>query len=200
MSKERSKATRRRLGREERRAQLVAAAARSFMQAGFAATSLDDVAAAAGVTKAIIYRHFESKHDLYLAVLLDTRRRIRDHVRDPELDADTVAELALAAREAPDGFRLLYRHARREPDFAGYVDELDTDATHNAETRLRERIPDPARRRWIAALVAAVIFDAILTWLDTEQPVEPDELARTLQATVRALTTAQAPSAETATS
>jgi AcrR family transcriptional regulator len=199
VSTEGPKATRR-LGREERRAQLVAAAARSFVQAGFAATSLDDVASAAGVTKAIIYRHFESKHDLYLAVLLDTRRRIRDHVPDPQLDPGTVAELALAAREAPDGFRLLYRHARREPEFAGYVDELDTSAAHAAEARLRERVPDPARRRWIAALVAAVIFDAILTWLDTDQPVEPDELARTLQALVRALTTVHGPLGETATS
>jgi AcrR family transcriptional regulator len=65
--------TRRRLPVAERRALIVEAAGRLFGEHGYEATRLDDVAAAAGVTKPIVYRHFDSKRDLYLA-LLDRHR------------------------------------------------------------------------------------------------------------------------------
>jgi AcrR family transcriptional regulator len=62
-------ATRARLPLEERRALLVEAAGRLFGERGYEGTRLDDVAAAAGVTKPILYRHFDSKKALYLALL-----------------------------------------------------------------------------------------------------------------------------------
>jgi AcrR family transcriptional regulator len=179
---------RRLLGRDERRAQLIQAAAHAFLAGGFAATSLDDVAAEAGVTRMIIYRHFGSKSDLYRAVLLDTRQRIEARIGAPEqFGPDVLHNLVLAARENPDGFRLLYRHARREPDFAEYVDELSRTARRNADGWLRDLIPDPGRRAWIASLLPTLAFDAIVTWLDTDQPVEPDEVAGTVNAAMRAL-------------
>jgi AcrR family transcriptional regulator len=52
---------------------VVEAAGRLFGERGYEATRLDDIAAAAGVTKPIVYRHFDSKRDLYLA-LLDRHR------------------------------------------------------------------------------------------------------------------------------
>ncbi|HYH52938.1 MAG TPA: TetR/AcrR family transcriptional regulator [Solirubrobacterales bacterium] len=58
-----------RLPLAERRALIVEAAGRLFGEHGFDATRLDAVAAAAGVTKPIVYRHFGSKRDLYLALL-----------------------------------------------------------------------------------------------------------------------------------
>ena len=60
---------RRRLPPAERRAGIVDAAGRLFGERGYEATRLDDVATAAGVTKPIVYRHFESKKALYLARL-----------------------------------------------------------------------------------------------------------------------------------
>jgi AcrR family transcriptional regulator len=63
-----------RLSAQARRATIVEAAGRLFGERGYDATTLDDVAAAAGVTKPILYRHFASKRDLYLALL----RRHRD--------------------------------------------------------------------------------------------------------------------------
>lgn len=182
------------LHRDERRAQLIRAAARAFLAGGFAATSLDDVAAQAGVTKMIIYRHFDSKSDLYHAVLLDTRQRIEARIGVPEqFGPQALQGLVLAARENPDGFRLLYRHARREPDFAGYVDELSLTASRNADPWLRELIPDPPRRAWIASLLPALTIDAILSWLDTGQPVGPDEVAVTVNAAMRTLVTVGSP-------
>ena len=74
MSNKTSTIARPRLGSEERRATIVEVAGRLFGERGYDATTLDDVAAAAGVTKPIVYRHFDSKRDLYLALL----RRHRD--------------------------------------------------------------------------------------------------------------------------
>jgi AcrR family transcriptional regulator len=59
----------RRLPVAERRALIVEAAGRMFGHQGYDATRLDDIAAAAGVTKPILYRHFDSKRALYLALL-----------------------------------------------------------------------------------------------------------------------------------
>lgn len=182
-------AGRRLLRRDERRAQLLRAAATAFLAGGYAGTSLEDVAAQAGVTRMIIYRHFDSKQDLYREVLLDTRRRIEARIGTPEqFGPQSVRDLVLAARADPDGFRLLYRHTRREPDFAGYVDELGVTASRNADRWLVPLIPDAARRAWIASLLPAVTTDAILTWLDAGQPIEPDELARTIRAVMRTIT------------
>jgi AcrR family transcriptional regulator len=60
---------RKRLPPDERRALIEDAAARLFAQQGYAATRLDEIAAAANVTKPVLYRHFDSKKALYLALL-----------------------------------------------------------------------------------------------------------------------------------
>jgi AcrR family transcriptional regulator len=60
---------RRRMPGVERRALIVESAGRLFGRRGYDGTRLDDVAAAAGVTKPILYRHFDSKKALYLALL-----------------------------------------------------------------------------------------------------------------------------------
>jgi AcrR family transcriptional regulator len=58
-----------RLPTAERRALIVEAAGRLFGERGYDGTRLDDVAAAAGVTKPILYRHFADKRALYVALL-----------------------------------------------------------------------------------------------------------------------------------
>ncbi len=58
-----------RLPKAKRRATLVAAATKLFAQRGYDHASLDELAAQVGVTKAIVYRHFASKKDLYLELL-----------------------------------------------------------------------------------------------------------------------------------
>lgn len=63
-----------RLPRSQRRQQLLVAALEIFVQTGFHEASMDDIAAKAGVTKPVLYQHFGSKRDLYLAVL-DTGAR-----------------------------------------------------------------------------------------------------------------------------
>jgi AcrR family transcriptional regulator len=58
-----------RLPPAERRELILKSAGRLFGEHGYAHTSLDEIATAAGVTKPILYRHFDSKKALYLALL-----------------------------------------------------------------------------------------------------------------------------------
>ncbi len=58
-----------RLPKSERRAQVLAAAQEVFVAAGYHAAGMDDIAERAGVSKPVLYQHFSSKLDLYLALL-----------------------------------------------------------------------------------------------------------------------------------
>jgi len=58
-----------RLPRDERRAQLLAAALEVFTSAGYHSAAMDEIADRAKVSKPVLYQHFPSKLDLYLAVL-----------------------------------------------------------------------------------------------------------------------------------
>src|SRR5690242_2525510 len=54
---------------EDRRKLLLRAAIESFSRQGFSGTKTKDIAAAAGVSEAILFRHFATKEDLYHAIL-----------------------------------------------------------------------------------------------------------------------------------
>ena len=116
------------LSRDARRAQLLRAAATAFAREGFAATSMEDVGAEAGVTKLIVYRHFTSKEALYRDVLTQVSERLHDEflrglaLPDAERHGFMSRSILIVAREDPDGFRLLTTHAAREgssPSSAG---------------------------------------------------------------------------------
>ena len=58
--------------KEDRPAEIVAAALDEFVERGFAATRLEAVARRAGVTKGTLYLYFDSKEDLFKAVVRET--------------------------------------------------------------------------------------------------------------------------------
>jgi AcrR family transcriptional regulator len=179
---------RRLLPRDRRRAQLLRAAATAFARQGFATTGLEDVAREAGVTRAIIYRHFASKTELYQAVLDDTQERLRDQLGSPDqYDEQTVWALVNAACDDPDGFRLLFLHAQHEPEFATYTEERIRAAARITETYLQDVLPDPAHRQWVASLIPKLAIELILSWLDAGQPTSRDDLIQTIRATSRTL-------------
>jgi AcrR family transcriptional regulator len=64
-----SSPTRRRLSAEERRAGILDAALAVFSARGYHASSIDDIAREAGISKALIYEHFDSKQGLYADLL-----------------------------------------------------------------------------------------------------------------------------------
>ena len=59
----------RRLTADARRRQLFDVALTLFAEHGYSATTMDDIAEAAGVTKPLVYQHFDSKRALYLELL-----------------------------------------------------------------------------------------------------------------------------------
>jgi AcrR family transcriptional regulator len=74
--------TRRRMRAAERRAQLLDVARKVFGRHGFHTVTMDSVAKEAGVTKPILYDHFPSKRDLYLALLEDDLANLRERLHD----------------------------------------------------------------------------------------------------------------------
>src|SRR5258708_15513058 len=64
-----SPARKSRLPADDRHRQLLRAAIETFARHGFAGTKTKDIAAAAGVSEAILFRHFATKEDLYHAIL-----------------------------------------------------------------------------------------------------------------------------------
>lgn len=172
----------RRLPRAERRDQILAAATRAFARAGFAATSLDDIAAEAGISRVILYRHFESKTDLYRAALDRVGARLTAAVGTRDYTFASVDALIGVAADDPDGFRLRFRHAAREPEFRQETDQLHATSVAVAQRELAKEIPDPAWRTWVAHLAPAVAIEAIMAWLDAGQPDRNEIAERVSQA------------------
>ena len=173
----------RRLGRVQRREQILAAATEAFARSGFAATSLDEIAAQAGVTRVILYRHFDSKTDLYQAVLDRMCARLDADVEEPAggfTDA-SIDGLLAAAVESPAGFRLLFQHALREPEFKERIEKFRADITAAAFLQISMVVPDEALARWAAQLAPVVAIEAVIAWLDAGQPDPAQAAARVRQ-------------------
>lgn len=178
----------RRLPRAQRREQILAAATRAFARGGYAATGLDDVAEAAGVTHVILYRHFTSKNELYRAVLDRARDHLADTVGSGDYDEHSVPALLRAAAADPDGFRLLFRHAAREPEFRDVVDGI-RDAGTEIARRYLDEIADDRWREWAARLIPTLTQEAVIAWLDAGQP-DPEHAAERVAAVIDGVTRA----------
>src|SRR6516165_3197216 len=77
------------------RAKILDSALREFSTLGFAGARMDQIASAAGVNKALLYYHFDSKENLYVAAVEMISAKIRDR------------SMAVFLREATPGERLL---------------------------------------------------------------------------------------------
>jgi AcrR family transcriptional regulator len=181
----------RRLRRAERREQLLAAATGAFARTGFAATSLDDIAAAADISRVLLYRHFDSKTDLYRAVLDRAIRRLTAAVGTGDYTDASIDALLGAAATDPDGFRLLFYHAAREPAFRQQMDRFHKGMVATARRELARVIGDRVWAQWAAQLAPVVAIEAVMAWLDAGQP-DPDQAGdRIRQALAGVITAAQ---------
>lgn len=106
-------------------------AARAFAERGFHAVSMDEVAAAAGVSKPVVYTHFESKDGLYEAAVLDATEQFTARIRSaalPEQDAEErlwagIQAFLDAVEEHPEWWRLTRQAALAADDVvAGLAD------------------------------------------------------------------------------
>jgi len=83
------------------RAEILQAAAVAFMQRGYAATSIDDVADSLGATKGRIYHYYRSKTDIFIDIHLEALRVLLDRVGAIALrhDLDPATRLYAMCRE-----------------------------------------------------------------------------------------------------
>jgi AcrR family transcriptional regulator len=70
-----------RLPRRARRAQLLEVALEVFVEQGYHAASMDEIAERAGVSKPVVYQHFPGKLDLYLALLESSCDEVVDDIK-----------------------------------------------------------------------------------------------------------------------
>lgn len=119
-----------RMAGEERKLQILRVAVRLFSQRGFSGTTTREIAQAAGVSEAMVFRHYANKEELYAAIL--DHKACSSVIWDPtELVADAIERkddravfegLALGALEAHEQDcefqRLLLHSALEEHELA----------------------------------------------------------------------------------
>jgi AcrR family transcriptional regulator len=154
---------------------------------------MDDVAAEAGITRLIVYRHFASKEALYRAVLIVVADRLRDEflagtaTAAPD-DHTWIHRMILGvARENPDGFRLLMVHAAREAQFAVHHDEWEAKARSVAEMMIGDRLDDPALTGWVTRTIVASLVESVLAWLDYGPAARDEEFVGRASAALGAM-------------
>lgn len=140
--------TKRRMRAPERRAQLLGVARTAFSTNGFHGVSMDAVAREAGVTKPILYDHFASKQDLYLALI--------------DADASALEERVRAAINANTGNRERIRRS-----FLAYFDFVDEHA-EGFRLVMQETVSplnvssavDHVRERILAEIAGVIVHDS----------------------------------------
>jgi len=169
---------RHRLPRDERRSQLLVAAARVFVGRDPSEVTFEEIADAAGVSRALVYNYFADRNSILEAVHREFVERLRTRVQEHLRDAQGEEALSRAVRahvefagEQPDG----YRYAAGRVPFAGL--------TRAMETRRRELASvygSGGHAELMAVGTFAVIETLVLHWLDQGEPergeITADEL------------------------
>lgn len=173
-----------RMSSEDRRRQLIRVAIRLFSQKGFRGTTTREIALMAGVTEAIIFRHFSSKDDLYAAILdskanearvedwLDDLRQYANRRDDEGLFRMLASKILYHYRSDLDFMRLMLYSALeghdlaqnfREKQFTPIHDFLrDYIATRQLEGVFRHCNPGAAVRAFIGMSIYHSLFNRLL--------------------------------------
>lgn len=181
--------------REQTRQTLLRESRRLFATQGYGAVGLSHIVSAAGVTKGALYHHFDSKVDVFRAVLADVQREVAEQVvaaaeahDDPWAQLTAGCQAFLAASLAPDVQRIMLVDG---PAVLGWhewraLDEAAS-ASHLAEalTVLIERgtlAPQPVAP--LTHLLSGAMNEAAL-WL--AESANPDDFHHTWAALSRML-------------
>jgi AcrR family transcriptional regulator len=159
----------RRLPAADRRALILREAGRLFARHGYAGTRLEDIAAAAHVTKPIVYRHFESKKALYVALLVKHRDDLPTFVEGGE-PLDAILEHWLGyVRENSHAWVMLFRDYSGDEDIRVLRREVNLRAREVLAGFVAERAGDglPADQvEPTAELLTSGLAGLALWWID----------------------------------
>jgi AcrR family transcriptional regulator len=138
-----------RLPAPARREQILDVSVQVFARNGFHSTSMNDVAEAAGVTKPVLYQHFDSKQDLYLALLEEAGLRLRNAV------AKGVAAATNGKEMTEFGFKAYFRWVAEDHD--AFLLLFGSRANRDEESTVAIRRITAEAAAAIAPLIAADI-------------------------------------------
>lgn len=175
-----------RLPAAERRRQLLDVALGVFAREGYHEASMNDVAEAAGVTKPVLYQHFQSKRELYLELLRDVGGRLEVAIAEATADAGgprqqveaglrAYFEFVAAQREA---FQLLFAGGSRTDDeFLVVAQHVEASIARFVAELIDVEGLDPAHRTLLAHGVVGVAEGTSRYWLANPHDIGPERLA-----------------------
>lgn len=175
----------------DRRSQLLAVATRILSDPATTNASMDEIAAAAGVTKPVLYRHFPSKRDLVRTVLSEGIERLNATLNEAAASASTPKEYVdqgfLAffkfIEAEPGAYRLLFGNGTWTQ--SGFFEELDAFQTAAADrVSLLIDVPgmDPGIRRILGGAIVGMCDHAARQWLRAGFEPSAEEAAAELVA------------------
>lgn len=174
-----------RLPRSERRDQLLAMASEVFVDRGYHAAGMDEIADRAGVSKPVLYQHFSSKLELYQAVLQQhvdilvtgVRRALRTTTDNRQRLRAAVAAFFDFIEHDSQGYRLIFQNDNvTEPQVAAQV-KVATEACTDAVFDLisRDSGLEAHRARMIAVGLVGISVDCARYWLDADRPISKED-------------------------
>jgi AcrR family transcriptional regulator len=174
-----------RLPRDERRGQLLIAASEVFVDRGYHAAGMDEIADRAGVSKPVLYQHFSSKLELYLAVLARHVENLVSGVRQAlRTTTDNRQRLRSAIQAFFDfiehdsqGYRLIFENTvSGVPQVTKEVDGA-TEACIDAVFDLisHDSGLDPYNARMIAVGLVGLSQVSARYWLEADRPISKEQ-------------------------
>lgn len=174
-----------RLPRDERRGQLLIAASEVFVDRGYHAAGMDEIADRAGVSKPVLYQHFSSKLELYLAVLQRHVDNLVSGVRQALSATNDNRQRLRAAVQAffdfiehdSQGYRLIFENDYvTEPQVSAQVrvaTESCTDAVFDLISN--DSGLEAHRARMIAVGLVSISVDCARYWLNSDRPISKED-------------------------
>ncbi len=181
-----------RLPRSARRAQLLEAAHEVFAASGYHSAAMDEIAIAAGVSKPVLYQHFPSKLELYLALLDQHVAGLVNEVQsalDSTTDNKLRVERVMAAYfnfvdgsgEHSDGaYRLVFESdLRSEPAVRDLVENaLSRCVDAIAETIAKDTHVDRAEARLMSVGLVGLAEVSARYWMTTASEDPASQVAK----------------------
>ena len=176
-----------RMPRVARRAQLLDSALEVFVAQGYHSAAMDDIAERAGVSKPVLYQHFPSKLELYLALLEISSDRIIDATREA-LASTTDNKMRVLATmhvfydyvaNAQGAFRLVFESdLTNEPAVRAQVDRvLETCADEITKVISEDTGLDATAARLLAASLVGMAQVSARFWLDSGGEITQEDAA-----------------------